>query len=89
MDFSSGITVVNSVSRRTSVVSGVNHNKRVLLKKKILKKSFSGGTISPQYRNFPECNSGTKSGNHRLSKVARIKWLVPSTRCTRKWQNWR
>ena len=34
MDFSSGITVVNSVSRRTSVVSGVNHNKRVLLKKK-------------------------------------------------------
>ena len=34
MDFSSGITVVNSVSRRTSVVSSVNHNKRVLLKKK-------------------------------------------------------
>ena len=35
MDFSSGITVVNSVSRRTSVVSNVNHNKRVLLKKKL------------------------------------------------------
>ena len=36
MDFSSGITVVNSVSRRTSVVSSVNHNKRVLLKKKMI-----------------------------------------------------
>ena len=38
MDFSSGITVVNSVSRRTSVVSSVNHNKRVLFKKKEKKK---------------------------------------------------
>ena len=37
MDFSSGITVVNSVSRRTSVVSSVNHNKRVLLKKSLFK----------------------------------------------------
>ena len=34
MDFSSGITAVNSVSRRTSVVSSVNHNKRVLFGKK-------------------------------------------------------
>ena len=38
MDFSSGITVVNSVSRRTSVVSSVNHNKRVLFGKKKKKK---------------------------------------------------
>ena len=34
MDFCSGITVVNSVSRRTSVVSSVNHDKRVLFRKK-------------------------------------------------------
>ena len=46
MDFSSGITVVNSVSRRTSVVSSVNHNKRVLLKKIKLCEKFTNMLIT-------------------------------------------
>ena len=50
MDFSSGITVVNSVSRRTSVVSSVNHNKRVLFgkKKKEYKEKHGGKGVDVQ-----------------------------------------